>query len=105
MNVIVHPFREKVAHGNILWPGKFPARAGIFPATHPCAARTDVFQRGTSQCGEGMGLDGFRARGYWASCFPEGDGITWKPLHGQTDDQCLKDIREAFGWDARWATR
>ena len=38
----------------------------------------------------------FRARGYWASCFPEGDGITWKPENGQSDEQCLRDIRECF---------
>jgi len=100
MRVTVHPFREGVAHGNILWFGKFPSHNGVFPPAHPCAPGTAVFRRGTSEGGEGLGLDAFRARGYWASCFPEGDGITWRPLHGQNDERCLNDIREAFGWDA-----
>lgn len=104
MTVKVYPYREKLAHGNILWPGKFEARGGRFPPNHPCAAGAEMFgRRGTGEGGEGQELDAFRARGYWASCFPEGDGITWKPKRGQSDEQCITDIRECFGWDARWA--
>lgn len=104
MKVRVYPFREKIAYGNILWPGKFPVRpGGTFPATHPCAASSVTFSRDLGgQCGAGIGLDAFRAKGYWASCFPEGDGITWQPLNGQSDEQCLADIRAAFDWDAEW---
>lgn len=103
VKVRVYPFRETTAHGNIVWPGKFPANGGRFPVTHPCAARTEVFRADTSECGDGAALKSFRERGYWASCFPEGDGITWKPMNGQSDAQCLADIRECFGWEADWA--
>jgi len=57
---------------------------------------------GDCQCGDGESIQLFRKMGYWASCFPEGDGITWKPLNGQNDEQSMDDIKAAFGWDARW---
>ena len=111
----VYPYRHGVGMGNIIWADRnrgdayyrvseFAARNGKFPPTHPAAPRSDVFQRDLgSQCGSSEPLTAFRARGYWASCFPEGDGITWQPMNGQSDAQCLTDIRECFGWDARWA--
>ena len=46
-----------------------------------------------------------RSRGYWASLFPEGDGITlrWWDDHGEgfgnkTAEQVMRDISECFGW-------
>lgn len=105
LKVRVYPFREKIAYGNIRWVGKHEARRGVFPADHPCAPKTPMFgepdMRG--QGGVSPALDAFRERGYWASCFPEGDGITWKPERGQGDEQCIADIRECFGWIAEWA--
>jgi hypothetical protein len=87
-----------VCYGNIIWTGKFPMRNGRFPADHPVGGATGI----VDQCGNGPGIEAFRQRGYWASCFPEGDGITWKPLREQNNEQCMTDIRECFGWEARW---
>jgi hypothetical protein len=106
----VYPYREKVAMGNIVWSerdqgsayyrvSKFAMRGGKFPACHPVGGDAGF----ADQSGSGSTIVAFRERGYWASCFPEGDGITWKPERGQSDDQCMTDIRECFGWDAQWA--
>ena len=78
--------------GNILWPfdGPYPMRGGVFPANHP-AHRS----HGTDHAP----LETFRARGYWASCFPEGDGITMKCERGQNENDVVRDIRECFGWE------
>jgi len=105
LSVKVYPHRPGIAMGNILWPGKFPARYNLFPPDHPCAPRSQVFNDDNpGQYGNGGALAAFRARGYWASCFPEGDGITWKQLKDQSDAQCLEDIRECFtSWNAQWA--
>ena len=97
--VRVFPFRKGLGMGNIMWPVKAPGRYGKFPPNHPVGGT--VFGEG-SQGGQSDGMTKFRERGYWASCFPEGDGITWQPMNGQSDEQCLIDIRECFGWDARW---
>jgi hypothetical protein len=112
MKVKVFPYREKLAHGNIVWAerdrgsayyrvSRYAGRNGRFAPDHPVAPNAEVFGRepNGSQCGSSPKLDAFRARGYWASCFPEGDGITWKPERGQSDEQCYADIRECFGWD------
>lgn len=112
LKVKVYPFREKVGMGNIIWSerdrgssyyrvSRFAMRAGKWPAHHPVGGTRHATD--SSQGGSGPGIDAFRERGYWASCFPEGDGITWKPERGQTGEQCLADIRECFGWDATWA--
>ena len=112
LKVMVHPYREKLAHGNIIWAQRdqgsayyrvsgFAMRAGKFPPGHPVGGSGLGDDKG--QCGDGENIKRFRELGYWASCFPEGDGITWKPLKGQSDEQCLADIKAAFGWDARWA--
>jgi hypothetical protein len=100
LKVRVFPYRPKVGMGNILWPGKFKMNGGKFPKSHPVGGGLKTFTDG--QFGESEGMAKFRERGYWASCFPEGDGITWKPENGQSDAQCLSDIRECFGWDAQW---
>lgn len=114
--VKVYPYREKLAHGNIVWAerdrgdayyrySRFSGR-GKFTRDHPVAPNADSMGSGAGagQGGDGPMLKAFRERGYWASCFPEGDGITWKPERGQDDDQCLKDIRECFGLpDVKWA--
>jgi hypothetical protein len=114
MKIRLFPFREGVCYGNIIWAerdrgssyyrvSEFAANNGKFPANHPVAPGSKVLGV-VPQCGDSETLRAFRERGYWASCFPEGDGITWKPLNGQSDDQCLADINECFGWDAKWST-
>lgn len=110
LRVKVFPFREGLGTGNIIWAGrdqgsayyrtsKYAMRGGKFPPGHPVGGGVG---NSYSQCGDGPKIIAFRERGYWASCFPEGDGITWKPERGQSDDQCMADIRECFGWDAIW---
>lgn len=97
MTVGFIPFRPGLHTGNLRWCGKFAGRQGVFPPTHPAAPRSPVFQPGLgSQCGNSPALQAFRARGYWASCFPEGDGITFQPLSGQDEEQCLADVRACW---------
>ena len=95
--VTVFPYRAGFCYGNIMWQKAHPMRAGKFPLSHPVGG---VF---ADQAGNGPQIVLFRERGYWASCFPEGDGITWKPLRDQSDEQCMADIRACFpSWSARW---
>jgi hypothetical protein len=84
-------------YGNILWDERHPMHDGAFPKSHPCAPG-DKFEL---QMGHGASLEAFRERGYWASCFPEGDGITMKAMNGQTREQVVRDIEECFGWEVK----
>lgn len=94
--------RPKVWHGNIKWNPAHPMRDGRFPRTHPAAPGSTFFPNaGDSQLGTSEQMVAFRARGYWASCFPEGDGITLRCLQEQGADQAAADIREVFGWEVR----
>lgn len=75
-------------------------RAGVFPNGHPAAGKAGH----NSECGSSHGLIAFRGRGYWASCFPEGDGITF---YHETDEQIpaehvIQDITECFGWEVSY---
>jgi hypothetical protein len=79
--------------------------SGKFPKDHPCEGNSNESTL-TSEIGTSDAIKAFRARGYWASCFPEGDGITLKwwddPSPGQTEktaEQVMQDIRECFGWE------
>ena len=95
MKVTVHAYRKGVHMGNILWSGRWEMRGGKFPLDHPVGGG----MAGGAQFGNSPAIERFRARGYWASCFPEGDGITWEPLANQDDEKCMADIRECFGWE------
>jgi len=114
LRVKVFPYREKLGMGNIIWAerdrgsayyrvSRFAMRGGKFPPDHPVGGTRHATDG--SQMGSGQKIAAFRERGYWASCFPEGDGITWKPERGQSDEQCIADIRECFGWDAVWGVK
>jgi len=116
LEVSVYPYRADVAYGNIVWAkrdrgsacyrtSRFAAKRGHFPVDHPAAPGQLVFTPGLSgQFGTSEQLTRFRGLGYWASCFPEGDGITWQPLNGQTDEQCLEDIRKCWPeWNVKMA--
>jgi hypothetical protein len=97
------PFRVVVrvgVHGktywNILWatqsggkiPPRFPMKANAFPPHHPVLA-------GPAGC-----LDTFRLAGYWASCFPDGDGITFQPNDPERPlAQVIAEIEAIFGWE------
>lgn len=109
LKVKVFPFREKLGMGNIIWAernqgssyyrtSKFAMRGGKFPPNHPVGGG----YANDAQVGTGENINAFRELGYWASCFPEGDGITWRPLNGQSDEQCMEDVKAVFGWDAQW---
>lgn len=75
----------------IFWHTHYPMKGGKFPFNHPVSKET---------------IDSFRARGYWASCYPEGDGITFYSLNGPKDDQqVVKDIEECFGFVVSFGQR
>ena|SRR3990167_1738157 len=86
--------------GNILWHENWPMRGGLFPAGHPCSGRAGS----SGEVGTSPQMEAFRNRGYWASCFPEGDGITMTCGLGQTRDEVVRDIQECFGWEVEAVT-
>ena|ERR1700677_2778878 len=112
---------KRLSTANIIWAerdrgsayyrvSKFAMNAGKFPANHPCAPLDDEAPKNSTQMGGSKALTAFRARGYWASCFPEGDGITLKwwdedtPAQpDKTAEQVMHDIRECFGWEVELA--
>jgi hypothetical protein len=93
--------------GNIIWAERnkspvaptstFARKDERFPADHP-AAPSSADSSTDGQMGSSKALLEFRARGYYASCFPEGDGVAMKTLNGQDRAQVVKDIEECFGW-------
>lgn len=92
------------SYGNIIWPGRHEGRHGVFPKTHPAAPGRNVFGYGTvfsaaEQPIDDTPLGRFRALGYYASCFPEGDGISYAPPVGVTAEQTAEHVRECFGWE------
>lgn len=84
---------------NILWSGRYPMRGGKFPASHPVGNGEGP----GCQFGAGSPIETFRSRGYWASCFPEGDGITFidESDPKRAPEVVAKDITECFGWEVR----
>lgn len=101
---------KRISTANIIWNhGRFEMRSGKFPIGHPCASLSG-FGDG-AQAGKSPKLDAFRARGYWASCFPEGDGITlkwWDDVPEPTEktaEQVMRDIAECFGWDVKQSVK
>ena len=87
-----------VGYGNIMWPGRYPMRGGKFRADHPASPLGGFNDAPDFQCGATGEMPQFRERGYWASCFPEGDGITMKCLAGQDAAKVASDIADVFGW-------
>lgn len=107
------PYRPKMCSGNIVWAerdrgsayyrvSKYAMQAGKFPPGHPVGGTRS--ETDPSQMGGGEKIEAFRARGYWASCFPEGDGITFHHEDERADEQVMKDIRECFGWQVERGT-
>ncbi len=44
-------------------------------------------------------IETIRGRGYWASCFPEGDGVTFKDESiDRSAEQMLFDFQDSFPW-------
>jgi hypothetical protein len=98
MQVEVRPYQPGICSGNILWNGRWPMRGGKFPAGHPVGNGNGL---ASMEFGYSEAMGEFRSRGYWASCFPEGDGITFKPLHSQSNKRTRDDVRECFGWEVK----
>lgn len=88
-----------VSYGNIMWSPAHRMRHGLFPSTHPASPNCGFGL--AEQMGKSPSMEAFRQRGYWASCFPEGDGITMKALNGQTPEQVISDIQSVFGWQVK----
>lgn len=96
--------QKGVCYSNIIWSPAAPMRNGKFPPSHPAAAG-DKFGEGPGdgQLGTSEKMNKFRERGYWASCFPEGDGITLQAQNDQPPEKIAQDISDVFGWAVRVA--
>jgi len=83
-----------VGPANVMWRDRWPMRGGTFPQAHPVGGTS--LRDGSMQFGTSDQMAAFRAKGYWASCFPEGDGMIV-----QTDraaGSVVDDLKECFGW-------
>ena len=97
-------FFSRIEHGygNVLWPNKYPMRNGKFPSEHPCHDNpkpTVISREDQPKSWDALGM--FRARGYMASCFPEGDGFCFDPPKGKNTPDVVKDIEECFVWNVK----
>jgi len=106
---------KRLSAANIIWAdrdrgnayyrvSRFAMRAGKYPPDHPAAPNWNGNSTDRGEFGESEALTAFRACGYWASCFPEGDGITLKWWEGESDadktaEQVMLDIRDCFKWE------
>lgn len=99
----IHRDGQCIGSGNVIWKPHHRMNGGHFPATHPCAPGAGGFGHCTErgEMGQSDKLTEMRARGYWFSCFPEGDGVTMKVDRGQDATQVAKDIHEVFGWTVK----
>lgn len=81
-------------------------RLFTFAPPHPCHENPvpTVFGR-EEQPDTDDQLGKLRARGYLASCFPEGDGISFEPPKGRTMEQVATDFRECFNFDVEVVRR
>jgi hypothetical protein len=91
-----------VCTSNLMFNSKWPMRGGKFPKDHPCYINPEAMTVwNPPETPDKLGR--FRGRGYWASCFPEGDGITFTDKQERPGDEVMKDIRECFGVDVKEA--
>lgn len=91
-------YQLKLGYGNIstnlMFIGEtFKMIGGKFPKTHPFIDCPEPFTYSVDPCPESDDrLSLFRRAGYFASCFPEGDGITIQRYKNQTDTQVIEDV-------------
>lgn len=94
LRVKVLHYKPGFAYGNIMFLGGrcWPMRGWKFPKEHPFSDNPEptTFTH-TPPMGDDD-LSRFRQAGYYASCFPEGDGISFQPLAGQDEAQIELDI-------------
>jgi hypothetical protein len=100
LKVVIRHGAEGLSYSNICWSPSIEMRGGKFPKMHPCAAdpKPTVFKGSAIPPHDGP-LGRFRAKGYFASCFPEGDGIAFEPPEGVTHEQIAADVVECFGFE------
>ena len=80
--------QKKGFYGNIYWDKAL----GKDDLTHPVKVLNSVHELHP--------LERFRSMGYYASCFPEGDGIAIIDESGaKTAGMVADDIITCFGWD------
>lgn len=107
LEVKFFPYQKGRCSGNLVWAerdggspyyrvSKYAMKGGVFPPNHPVGGTKSASD--PSQMGSGDKIEAFRARGYWASCFPEGDGITFQHEDERSDETVINDVRECFGW-------
>ena len=100
MKVKYIKYQKGVCFGNIIFDHFYPRNSGQWRIKHPCAGNPKplVFSRSEQPFSDDpLGI--FRKLGYLASCFPEGDGISFEPPEGWTDESVINDIKECFGFD------
>ncbi len=100
MRVTIRHGAPGVCMSNILWRRYWPERRNPFPTAHPCTGnpKPTVFVGDeVPDTNDPLGL--FRKRGYFASCFPEGDGIAFRPPEGKTEKEIEEDVRQCFGFE------
>jgi hypothetical protein len=90
MKVNVLHYLKGIAYGNIMYLEK----------DDPCKDNPEplTWEGMQPKMGDDI-LSDFRRAGYHASCFPEGDGIAFKPLRGQSYDQIEKDVRDILKFE------
>jgi hypothetical protein len=92
----------KSCHANIIWGernlgdayyrySKHSMKGGKFPDSHPIAPGKGN-SNANAEMGTSEGIEAMRAKGYWFSCFPEGDGVTMSFPEGATRDSVIADI-------------
>lgn len=82
---------------NIMWRQVHRMSGGKFPPSHPIGGGN----AGNMQFGQSDAMTAFRALGYWASCFPGGDGIVLDLPEGKDAAAVARDIQETFGWNVK----
>lgn len=88
-------FPTELSHGNLMFDKASPMIGGVLPKAHPFWDNPTplTFPGGKYTDGTDR-LSNFRRAGYWASCFPEGDGLVFRQLNGQDNDQIQRDVIE-----------
>ena len=81
-----------------MWTGVYRQKDGVFPAKHPLPC-TLYNAKDCTQYGTAPQLEAFRLRKYWASAYPQGDGLCILGLNNQTPQQVVSDIEEVFNWE------
>lgn len=85
---VTYYHQKKNVYGNIMWSKDI----GIKNTTHPVISiqiKSNIDP-----------LEKFRSLGYYASCFPEGDGIAIRDeSERKTAGMVADDIISCFGWD------